>query len=467
MQPETALSLALTDASPSVRFDSKALTHGLDAAGARWIRPGFSWNDEMDLAWAVGFPDMIIVVTGAPELDDPSTWKEFFQRAPQGSGFIGAKTLMANLYESLTEKDPLALPPEELAGVLERRDLTTEETLTLVGRWLENTIRCMSLKQVEALAGPDLLAECIVAKLEEKKGKHVYGGSMALGLLGVVLKRVRASTSEALLRRIEAIEFEDGYEAEAQEALLDPLRLGDNYPRHMSTPCAFRTQYLDGHPDITMRAVAANRAFGSTRIAYRTVFTGPEEALDAFAKKHLSIHRGTRNQDYLAFMTSIRSERLLPAFLAVADERKCAPAMRRWFEHHKDFFVPGLQKLGKKKGKLQAAANAMLAELGEKPMAPLVPREERKSLNPPDEWEKAFAELEKLDEQVLACWGDAKALKKAFKATFKKVSGFAASEGWDWPEQLFGEAWAEHEHKGLSEEQYQALSKLYDEIVVG
>jgi hypothetical protein len=462
--PETAYCLALTQKNPTVRFSSKALMNGKDAVGAKWVRPGFSWNEQMDLAWALGFPDMTIVVEGSPELDDHTKWEEFYYRI-KDDAYVNSKVLMANMHESVTGKDPLQLPEKEFLAITQFREITREETFALLTKWLEDNLNCMSINQIEALAGPDLIADCIVEILEKTKGKYVYGGSLFLQSLLSIVKRIHKDNERKLLDRIAAIKFENGYDIEGQAALIDPITLGDNNPSHMKTPCAFRTQYLDGHPEITMKAVEANRAFGGTRVAYRVAFTGTEAALDAFVKNHKYIHRLTRNTDYLTLMTSIRNERLLPAFLAVADERKFATEMQLWFKHHKEFFIPGLQKLGKKKGTYQHAANDMLNLLGESPMAPLVPADQQKSLNPPDEWEKTFDELEKLDQQVIELWGDNKAVKKAFKATFKKVCGFAVAEGWDWAAELFINAWAEFDHENLSEEQYQMLSNLYDEVV--
>lgn len=461
--PETAYCLALTNKNSAIRFSSKALMNGQDAAGAKWIRSGFSWNEQMDLAWALGFPDMAIVVEGSSELDDHTNWGGFSER--KNSDYISNKLLMANMYQSLTGEDPRQLPEKEFTDVTQLREITREETLALVAKRLEDSFKCMSISQIEALAGPDVIADCIVDVLEKTKGEYVYGGSLLLRSLLAIMKRVHKDHERKLLDRIAAIEFENGYDIEGQAALIDPITLGDNNPSHMKTPCAFRTQYLDGHPEITMKAVDANRAFGGTRVAYRVAFTGTEAALDAFVKNHKYIHRLTRNTDYLRLMTSIRNERLLPAFLAVANERKFATEMQLWFKHHKDFFVQGLQKLGKKKGTYQHAANDMLNLLGEQPMAPLVPADQQKSLNPPDEWEKTFDELEKLDKQVIELWGDNKAIKKAFKTTFKKVCAFAVAEGWDWAAELFIKAWAEFDHENLSEEQYQMLSNLYDEVV--
>lgn len=56
INPETACSLSLTQKNPAIKFSCKALTNGKDAAGAKWVRPAFSWNEQMDLAWALGFP---------------------------------------------------------------------------------------------------------------------------------------------------------------------------------------------------------------------------------------------------------------------------------------------------------------------------------------------------------------------------------------------------------------------------
>jgi hypothetical protein len=464
--PETAYCLALTQKNPTVRFSSKALMNGKDAVGAKWVRPGFSWNEQMDLAWALGFPDMTIVVEGSPELDDHTKWKEYFYRR-QSTIHITHKQLMANFYQSITGKDPLELAEKEFNEVVQYSEITRDQVLTLLSQRLEMGSKTMAITQIEALVGPELLADCIVSTLEKTKGEHFYGNTSLLNNLLLLIKRVHKDNEKSLLSRIAAIKFKNEYDCNAQDVLADPLKLGENSPSHMKTPCAFSTQYLDGYPEITMKAVDANRAFGGTRVAYRVVFTGTEAAFDAFVKNHKSIDRVTRNKAYLEILTSIRHERLLPAFLAVADERTYAPDMQLWFQHHKEFFIPGLQKLGKKKGTYQHAANDMLNLLGEQPMAALVPADQQKSLNPPDEWEKSFDELEKLNQQVIALWGDNKAVKKAFKSSFSKICEHARKADWDWHAELFVKCWAEHDLGNLNEEQIQMMRDLYDEIVVG
>jgi hypothetical protein len=100
LSPETAYCLALTQQNPGIRFSSKALVNGKDAAGAKWIKPGFSWNEQMDLTWALGFPDMAFVVEGSAELDDHTKWKDFFERR-KSTNYICSKQLMANFYQSI------------------------------------------------------------------------------------------------------------------------------------------------------------------------------------------------------------------------------------------------------------------------------------------------------------------------------------------------------------------------------
>jgi hypothetical protein len=54
---------------PQPVFWSKALIHGENAVGAQFIKKGFAWNSQMDLAWALGFPAMRFIVSGYP-VDD-------------------------------------------------------------------------------------------------------------------------------------------------------------------------------------------------------------------------------------------------------------------------------------------------------------------------------------------------------------------------------------------------------------
>jgi hypothetical protein len=49
-------------------FSSLALIHGRNAAGAAAFREGFAWNAQMDLLWALGYPHVVLIADGLPEV---------------------------------------------------------------------------------------------------------------------------------------------------------------------------------------------------------------------------------------------------------------------------------------------------------------------------------------------------------------------------------------------------------------
>src|SRR5690606_26775515 len=65
---------------PRPVFSTRALEHGTNAAGAAGLRAGFSWNSQMDLAWALGYPAMTFIVDGAPGEDTKSGLLAFYGR---------------------------------------------------------------------------------------------------------------------------------------------------------------------------------------------------------------------------------------------------------------------------------------------------------------------------------------------------------------------------------------------------
>ena len=51
---------------PTPVFSTMALEHGLKASGAAQLKKGFSWNPQMDLLWALGYPEVVFIVDGFP-----------------------------------------------------------------------------------------------------------------------------------------------------------------------------------------------------------------------------------------------------------------------------------------------------------------------------------------------------------------------------------------------------------------
>jgi hypothetical protein len=450
-----------------IKYSSKALDNGTDAVGSKWIRPGFAWNTEMDMAWALGFPEMAFLAEGPKEYDQPEYWKSLSIRSQEK--VISPAMLMANVYETYTGQDPKILDDAAFSKITKLKKFSREDIKALFCKAIENqyskNLPSLSIWQIELLCGPDLLVEIVISYLETSEKKTSHAINSLLKNLLVLFKRIHQRNKVDFLKRIASLHFENRYDQELQKAILDPLLLGENYPPHQSSPCAFRTQYLDGYPEYTMKAAEAGRIFGYTAVAYRTLFTGSKDIFTVFVKKHQGIHRLTRNEAYFSIITSIKNHKLLPAFLRVAAETKYTDSMHLWFRAHASFFIPELQKIGSKQGLYQDAANDMLVLLGQTPAAPLVPTELQKSLNPPDEWKRSFIELDKLTGRIKKYWGDDKSIKKEFRKTYSKITGFAAKAEHAPPESFFSEVWSTFEAPGLSTEQTQYLNQLYQKII--
>lgn len=440
-------------------FSARAIENGKDAYGDQFIKQGFAFNEQMDLAWALGFPEITIVVDGAPEIEFPQDKSDTYAR--RFRKIISRRSLWANVHWALTGIDPITLTEEEYLKCTEERELTDEEIKEL---YEDKKLRGFSVANLEAIIGPEKLVHTIVALIEEKY-KNDQDCSVSLRYLLGILRRVSHKAHGEYINRLKQIDFTGKYDKYYSDCIIDPMRLADNYPSHMSTPCSSHTQWLDRHPDITIKAIE-ELGFQGSFIDYRNLFTGSEKAFDILVKSHKKIERQDRNNDYLNILTTINTSKLVKSQLAVWQESRFTEPMELWFKINKELVIAELQTIGKKKNPHQNAANDMLVILGEKPSAPLVPKDKQKSLNPPNEWDKTFKQLEKLEDEIIKATGDEKAEKKAFKKHFKKCKTIADEFEYDWNEEVFIRAWAETPFDKMTEEQKNTMADLYEEIVV-
>jgi hypothetical protein len=117
-----------------------ALVHGTAAVGAKGIREGFAWNPRMDLLWALGYPQVLLIVDGFPAEDtkqgnlaywdpeqksaqsDGDWWMErCFQCDPR---LLSRRGAQAVLWELEHRASAFALPEDELMDATQPRELT-------------------------------------------------------------------------------------------------------------------------------------------------------------------------------------------------------------------------------------------------------------------------------------------------------------------------------------------------------
>jgi hypothetical protein len=458
--PESAFTEMLCkDKEKQPVFSSRALENGKDAYGYQFLREGFAWNSQMDIAWALGFPYFLIVADGVPELEYPQLKETDYNQYSED--IISRKNLWANCHFALTQKNPYELPESEFMKYAVPREISDKELMLLIDREKKFTI---SLDQVEELVGPDRLAEAIIRQAETAKKKQIYELNLNLHNSIGLFRRIKTANVENLKERLKASISRIDYAETPAMYLLDPMNLSENEPSHMSTPCAANTQWLDNHPEFTMMAAEAGRII-APGIPYRNIFTGTERIFDLFNEYHKDMDRLVRNNAQRDVFTTIKTDKLLSAQLSVWRENRYTNQMQLWFENHKDFLLPALNELGKKKGKFRDAANDLLVAIGEAPQAKLTPSDKQKNLNPKDEWELTFDQLDKLVDEIIAADGDAKKEKKSFKKILGKCKAIAVEFGYDWDVEIFGRAYAEQDFDKLSEVQFKRVQELYSELL--
>jgi len=345
-------------------FSTRALEHGLKAAGAAGLRQGFSWNSQMDLAWALGYPKMTFIVDGALETDSKSAILAFYGKSlsdldtgywfnKTGSvyqGLVPRRAAFVLLHEIEHGEHPFGLSEKKFLQATEPRDLSFEEVRMMLEkvdepRWLERIALLL-----EALAGSSSVANVLCGLLEARASDEGNNGKFRVSitqLLMAMCRRLPPDEVSALRQRgapdahargmnamakgwldsaITDLQWADGVEAEALRSFVEACQEGVGdvpFPRYLyaggesliKEQVALFDKYMDGP-----------RAFFSTYSTIRhPLLTGP--ALLSRAKR-----------DYRDGMT-------------------------HWFERHADFFRPLLENL-REDGQLGSHASDVLKRLG-------------------------------------------------------------------------------------------------------
>jgi hypothetical protein len=161
-------------------FSTMALAHGKDAAGFAGLREGFSWNPQMDLLWALGYPEVILIADGFP-LEDTKQGHLAYWSPDEGDDFrkwniraqsvnprvISRRGAHALLIELTTKKNPFKLSDEEFLAVTEPRELSADEAMHLLGQVPTDINVPKAALYLEALVGPSVVAEALCSFAED------------------------------------------------------------------------------------------------------------------------------------------------------------------------------------------------------------------------------------------------------------------------------------------------------------
>lgn len=337
VDPESAISewmkSLLPAGSPRLVFSTRALDHGANAARANTLRPGFAWNAQMDWLWALGFPEVVLLVDGLPFDETPERARAFwdphnvmkerqitFRMRTSKQSILSRRAAFALLSELEYGEHPFDDDLEDYLGYTAPRDLTVEEVREFFDAAQAHGADFYRYALVlEALAGPSLIAKELVRVLV-----HENIQAYALMALRVVLRRVPSSERESLLSELARASLQSDNET-LREDLLHPEK------KDATSRRIVELARLDFGPELTDAAVEKEKV---KRCVPRAAFTGSEKVLTLMAERFKTYDKMDVTRDHLHELSTIRTTKLLPAQLQLLKDKETRAQFQAWFAAH-------------------------------------------------------------------------------------------------------------------------------------
>jgi len=338
VEPCTAIAEWLKQREPSAPlpiFSTMALVHGNEAFGARHLKAGFSFNAQMDLLWACDFPEVAFIVDGVPSEDTREALLSLYDASSEKTSlwkWLQLKTgrvytrrgAFLRIYECLNRgklpgASALRIEDEnEFLNATAPRQLTEGDIKAVLCAENEDDDALL----LEALVGPDIVVEAIIALL---------GDPACEGRLNELLTCVRP-----IVTRLRSPAYA-AFQTSLQRWL--STRTGDEHSwwsveqlvgSESSSPDAFRNDCEN--PDLEVLATWSPLDF---QIAYTRV------------------------------RSSIRSPRILPSLLEVGAMKETKEVVTAWLIAHGGEFREALDGLANgADAKVARRAKAALKQLG-------------------------------------------------------------------------------------------------------
>lgn len=358
------------------RFEScrcRSTEHGVRAAGARYLREGFAWTAEQDIAFALGFPFLRYLVDGHP--DDAETdvaarvqravWGRYPVFVPARVGVARARSLpfvVLNPDASIRNAEVV----QEL--VLRSDELSVDEARSIVERALANRSLVPAavpewLAILEALVGPASLAEILMTALEglpdaawTTMPKLRPFGSW----LGFSLLRLPVGESEALRARMEAVLSR----VPAGATVGVSAHQGIEVALQRGIRTAADAVYLsDGPPERVRELVLAEGIQPRFAPQARSLFLAGTELISLYAENVTKLN-ADKQPDLLDELGPVRAEEVLRFLLQLTAASKVRKEALAWFVEHAEHVRPFLEAQALGRGDEATWAGAVLKKLG-------------------------------------------------------------------------------------------------------
>jgi hypothetical protein len=364
----------------ALTLSTAALQHGDRAFGARFVKPGFAFTPEDDLAFALGYPYLAILADGHPDDADPAkaaplyvsqhgleppVWpREVAHRMARAFGMLADQ---GERDEAFQKGGPVG---ETEARALVKRDMIESNA------WLQ-------LYLLEAMVGPSVIVDAVLGELEsyteepwEDSGPQsrleLPGVILHLGYMLLRLPEAEAARARARLEALYAAwgKNDDWLQEKARDALDVVLHGKEGAERsaykfdgkHISTGQPLHV--LDDPAWIARVVREGGAPDESSTPDPRLVFLGGDDVLAREIGWWKKYTKPGAHAQLVARFGKIASPRILPWMLEMSATSKAKASATAWFVAHADHARPFLEKTAKEGGPSAAWAKAILPKLG-------------------------------------------------------------------------------------------------------
>ncbi len=368
----------LPAAAPPPVFSTMALVHGERAVGAQSLRPGFAFNEQMDLAWALGFPYMRFVVDGFPAEDskaalvaafDPD-WFMARRRRVKWRHIAGVFTIalprrgaMAIVHEGAQFKNPFRLPDDEFLAVTAPREPAKDEITDLFrNRALQGPDPETIHLFLEAIVGPDMVVEALMTLVEDPP-ESPFGNQPAVKAVYALIPLCRRllpdhfqDVTTRLNEQLQRLQAEgqptDDEERSAWLNLTAALRVflhpAERARSHLDAGTGryglLSAKWVDDDRELTL-ACLENESDVPDVPESRYCFTGGDRVLSLEVQRFSRYDARDALLKYVNEYTTIDAAPLLDPILRLLGSTDARPMIRAWLQARAAHVAPELERL--------------------------------------------------------------------------------------------------------------------------
>ena len=514
----------LPKGAPRPVFSTMALMHGKNASGAKALREGFAWNSQMDLLWALGYPEVLLIVDGFPNKETPDTLLDYWiprrdtdyrwwfrQSELHHPMVLSRRGVFAVLNELETMRNPFTLSLNEFMVATEPHEILAAEArerlLAIAAKgWRDIGLRRAAFV-LEALVGPDCVVDTLCEIIENDKFDKQVRQAL-LWLLPPMRRRLSESGVKILNSRLKMFgESNHTIDKSTVEFIVDPMAdVRRDLEDGKDVAALIALDWLDEPQEVVAKCHTKAMKQKPSEPSVRTVFPGGESVIKSEAAYFSKYNRNYSIPAFANFYSTIKHPSIAEMALRASVDKELKKKLPVWFAAHTAHFLPALVSLVKNKEvKLaNAASDAQKWMSVVKPGTKSAKTVAKTLKSNPGQLQKvamekfvkelpaAFSNLSKvralvkqvihevdpematkvvmqeLERQLPAAFPSQKKVTALVKKALTITRIIAEETGSAWREESFVAWWSEFPFKlKTTNEQYELLSNAYNELVVG